>query len=84
MKLRNGNTLKAEESVDYQTGSWKKEMPIVKDKEALNKNPKVAIFCPEAAIIYKEGKFSHIDYRYCKGCGICSHYLPNAIIMKKV
>ncbi len=84
MKLRNGNALKSEESVDYLTGSWKKDIPIVKDKDALDKNLKVGLFCPEAAIIYKNGKFSHIDYRYCKGCGICSHYLPNAIIMKKV
>ena len=84
MKLRKGNTLKAEESVDYLTGSWKKEMPIVKDKASLDKDPKVGLFCPEAAIVYKNGKFSHIDYSYCKGCGICSHYLPKAIIMKKV
>lgn len=83
-KLEMGLNITAAKSEDYQTGSWRKEIPVVLKKEELDKHPEMALFCPEAVIIYKEGKFSHIDYRYCKGCGICAEYLKGAIVMKKV
>jgi len=83
MKLRKGGNVKAEESQDYRTGSWRKEIPVVVKREDLDDNPDVALYCPEAAIIYKDGKYTHIDYRYCKGCGICAKHLKDAIIMKK-
>ncbi len=100
-KLELGLNITVTGSEDYQTGSWRKEIPVVLKKEELDKHPELALFCPEAAIIYKatlfslqkksltekgfaDGKFSHIDYRYCKGCGICAEYLKGAIIMKKI
>lgn len=84
VKKEKGLAIKAENSVDYQTGTWRKEIPVVLKKEELDKHPELALFCPEAAIIYKDGKFTMIDYRYCKGCGICAKYLKDAILMKKV
>ena len=83
-QLEKAGNIKAEESEDYKTGSWRKEIPVVVKKDVVSENPKVALFCPEAAIIFKDGKFSHIDYRYCKGCGICAHLLKDAIKMKKI
>ena len=84
VKLRNGANVKFDESEDYQTGSWRKEIPVVLKRDVLDNNPEIGLFCPEAAIIYKDSKFSHIDYRYCKGCGICAQHLKDAIIMKKM
>ncbi len=83
-KLELGLNITAAVSENYQTGSWRKEIPVVTNKEELNKHSELALFCPEAAIIYKADKFSHIDYRYCKGCGICAQYLKGAIVMKKI
>jgi 2-oxoacid:acceptor oxidoreductase delta subunit (pyruvate/2-ketoisovalerate family) len=34
------------------------------------------MFCPEPAIIVKDGKFVSFDYDYCKGCGICAKECP--------
>jgi 2-oxoacid:acceptor oxidoreductase delta subunit (pyruvate/2-ketoisovalerate family) len=82
-KLEKGGNITALKSVDYKTGSWRKDIPVVTDKLAVSEDPKLALFCPESAIIFKEGKFSHIDYVYCKGCGICAKLLPNAIKMKR-
>lgn len=82
-KLNKAAELKFEDSEDYKTGSWRKEIPVVIKRDILDNNPEIALFCPEAAIIFKESKFSHIDYRYCKGCGICAQQLKEAIIMKK-
>ena len=83
-KVDLGARILASESEEYQTGSWRKKIPVVKDKDEMNKHIEVAIYCPEAAIIYVGGKFSHIDYKFCKGCGICANYLKKAIEMKKV
>lgn len=30
-------------------------------------------FCPEEAIMFKDGKMVGINYNYCKGCGICAN-----------
>lgn len=83
VKLNKGASIKFEESEDYKTGSWRKEIPVVIKRDVLDEHPEVALFCPEAVIIYKDNKFSHIDYRYCKGCGICAQQLKEAIVMKK-
>ena len=34
------------------------------------------VFCPDNAIIVKEGKMVGINYDYCKGCGICAQVCP--------
>ncbi len=33
-------------------------------------------FCPDAAIYFDENKTLHIDYDFCKGCGICAMECP--------
>ncbi len=82
--LETAGNINAKNSEEYLTGNWRKEIPVVKDKDEITKNPKIALFCPESAIKFSNGKFINIDYRYCKGCGICAKQLPNAIIMKKI
>ncbi|PIU22577.1 MAG: pyruvate ferredoxin oxidoreductase [Candidatus Diapherotrites archaeon CG08_land_8_20_14_0_20_30_16] len=81
-KIGLGLSISAKDSEDYQTGSWRKQIPVVKNRAELDKHPEIALFCPEAAIIYQKGKFMNIDYRYCKGCGICAQQLKDAIMMK--
>jgi len=83
-KIELGARIFAEKSEEYQTGSWRKEIPVVKNKEELNKYLEIALYCPEAAIVFVNKKFSHIDYKFCKGCGICANYLKKAIEMKRV
>ena len=44
------------------------------------------IYCPDAAIMVKDGKMTGINYDYCKGCGICANVCPpktHAIDMEK-
>lgn len=62
------------------TGEWRVFRPI-KDDEKCNNCLICWIYCPEACI-EKEGQV--IDYRYCKGCGICAEECPTeAIVMVK-
>ena len=36
------------------------------------------VFCPDNAIIVKDGKVVGINYDYCKGCGICTVECPTS------
>jgi len=37
------------------------------------------IFCPDGAVQVEEGKMVGINYRHCKGCGICSKECPDKV-----
>lgn len=64
------------------TGKWRTLKPVV-DKNKCTGNGACWMFCPDNAIIIKDGK-AVVDYDYCKGCGICCQVCPvRAIIMVK-
>ena len=70
-----GLTLEAGSSLDFETGDWRSDRPIW--DEAKCTNCMICwVYCPDSAIIIKDGKVSGIDYRYCKGCGICAEECP--------
>ena len=78
-----GLTLEAGSSLDFETGDWRSDKPIWDAAKCTNCMI-CWIYCPDSAIIIKDGKVSGIDYRYCKGCGICAEECPpkvNAIKM---
>jgi pyruvate ferredoxin oxidoreductase delta subunit len=53
------------------TGTWRVAKPILNtDKCTLCLL--CWLFCPDAAIIPGEQRL-HIDYDYCKGCGVCAN-----------
>jgi pyruvate ferredoxin oxidoreductase delta subunit len=62
-------------SLEYQTGGWRNFRPI-HDKEKCINCLNCWIYCPEGCIKLKDGKILEIDYRYCKGCGICAEECP--------
>ena len=49
------------------TGSWRSHRPVV-DTKKCTKCQLCWVYCPEAVIDRNE---ITIDYRYCKGCGVC-------------
>ncbi len=56
----------------YHTGDWKSQRPVWNEQKCI----KCGIcwnFCPDNAIMRKEGGYFVADYEYCKGCGICAH-----------
>ncbi|PIP27824.1 MAG: ferredoxin [Candidatus Moranbacteria bacterium CG23_combo_of_CG06-09_8_20_14_all_35_22] len=77
-----GAVIKHDQSKSPKTGAWRYMHPEV-DKEKCIGCATCVPFCPDAAIIIKDGK-AEIDYEYCKGCGVCAEVCPmKAIIMKK-
>ena len=81
--LPGGNIDTPGKSAEYHTGDWRTQTPIIDKNKCTNCHTCVG-FCPEDCIIVKDQKISHIDYKYCKGCGICARECPaKAIKMKK-
>jgi len=76
-----GLIIEAGNSADYETGSWRTSRPII-DLSKCNNCMICWIYCPDSAIIVKDGELKGIDLDHCKGCGICAAECPKkAIIM---
>lgn len=59
----------------YETGDWRTFRPV-HDMETCINCLRCWIYCPDSAIVLKDGKVVGIDYDHCKGCGICSKECP--------
>lgn len=70
-----GLTVEAGSSLNFETGDWRSMKPIWDEKKCINCYI-CWVYCPDSAIIVKDGKVKGIDYRYCKGCGICAEECP--------
>ncbi len=62
----------------YETGSWRTYKPV-HDKEKCTNCLRCWMLCPDSAIIVEDGKVTGIDYKHCKGCGICASECPDKI-----
>ena len=62
-------------SMEYETGSWRTYRPIHNAGKCIN-CLRCWIMCPDSAIQVKDGKVAGIDYKHCKGCGICAFECP--------
>jgi len=81
---RGGMIPEAGNAEHYHTGSWRTYRPIWSDDRCIQCY-NCWIFCPDSAIVIKDGKVAGMDLDYCKGCGICARECPpkaNAIEMK--
>lgn len=74
-----GLILEPGNSMKYKTGSWRAKKPNRDDDKCIHCLVCWA-YCPDGAIIVKDGKIDHIDYDYCKGCGICAKECPKEVI----
>lgn len=78
-----GMITEAGNAMDYETGDWRTFRPVVDEEECID-CLFCWVYCPDSAIMVKEGKYAGIDYDHCKGCGICSSVCPkDCIEMKK-
>lgn len=48
---------------------WRNQDPVI-DEKVCNLCHWCYLVCPEG-VVYEEDKKMKIDYRFCKGCGIC-------------
>ncbi|RJX22510.1 MAG: pyruvate ferredoxin oxidoreductase [Ammonifex sp.] len=73
---------------EVKTGTWRTlSKPVLKEENCSN-CMLCWLFCPDMAVIVKDGKMVGFDYDYCKGCGICAFECPGkkgqkAIVMEE-
>ena len=58
---------------------WRNEKPVI-NKAVCNNCKWCYIICPEG-VIFAEEDHMKIDYRFCKGCGICVKECKKAAIV---
>ncbi len=56
---------------EYETGGWRTKHPEV-DKDKCIDCLFCYMYCPDSAVITKDGKLVGFDLKHCKGCGICA------------
>ena len=60
---------------EFSTGEWKSERPVLIPEKCIHCFM-CWMYCPDSAVIIKDGKMVGFDYEHCKGCGICAHECP--------
>lgn len=60
---------------NYKTGDWRTKRPVWHEDKCIHCLI-CWVFCPDSAILVKDGKVVGIDYDHCKGCGICDRECP--------
>ncbi len=66
------------------TGTWRSKRPVIDPKRCLTCGDRPRdchlcwMYCPE--VVIAPGSPPVIDYRYCKGCGICGRECPRKAI----
>ena len=75
---RGGLILEAGNAVEYLTGEWRAQRPVLDPQKCINCLT-CWIFCPDASIVVREGKMVGFDLEHCKGCGICSQVCPKKV-----
>ena len=82
MKITLGAVVKGGSSLDYKTGSWRDQRPII-DMALCKACGTCEEVCPDSAVHVREEVYV-IDYDFCKGCGLCAYECPaDAIMMVK-
>ena len=82
-KLPSGDVLAPGTAEKFETGDWRTSRPV-HDKDKCINCLFCWIYCPDSAVIVKDGKVTGMDLVHCKGCGICVKVCPpkaNAIKM---
>ena len=68
----------------YETGTWRTIRPVWNEENCINCLT-CWVFCPEDAIVLKDGttkqgkprkEVAEINYFHCKGCGLCARECP--------
>ena len=82
MKITLGAVVRGGTSLEYKTGSWRDQRPVL-DMELCKACGQCESVCPDSAVLV-ENEVYIIDYDYCKGCGLCAYECPaDAIEMVK-
>ncbi|MGP1560566.1 MAG: 4Fe-4S binding protein [Helicobacteraceae bacterium] len=78
--LDDGTTHHENNSVQHSVADWRVDKPVHNDEFCIDCQF-CWVYCPDTSIVPSldekgRGIFGHIDYKHCKGCGICVDVCP--------
>lgn len=76
-ELLKGDYLPGGTADKFETGDWRSRRPIWHTEKCIQ-CLQCWIQCPDTSIIVDKttSKMTGIDYKHCKGCGICAQVCP--------
>jgi pyruvate ferredoxin oxidoreductase delta subunit len=78
MKITIGAVVKGGTSLEYKTGTWRDQRPVL-HVELCKECGLCESVCPDSAVHVVDEVYV-IDYDYCKGCGLCAYECPTEAI----
>ncbi len=78
-----GNIEKGGTAADFKTGDWKSSRPVYNPENCIQ-CLFCWVYCPDSAVILKDGKVAGFNLEHCKGCGICAHECPGKKKVKAI
>lgn len=78
MEITVGAVVRGGTSLEYKTGSWRDQRPVL-DMEECKVCGICEGVCPDSAVHVLNEEYV-IDYDFCKGCGLCAYECPAGAI----
>lgn len=75
-ELRQGGAIVPAESARQRTAGWRTGFKPRADLDICVNCTLCWIYCPDSAIVIRDGVFAGFDYDVCKGCAICAEMCP--------
>jgi len=66
----------------FKTGEWRIKRPFFYP-ERCKHDLLCWLYCPDSAVVVKNGRVVDFDMEYCKGCGICVKVCPHEALEMK-
>ena len=54
---------------------WRTVKPVYNTQHCINCY-QCWVYCPDSSILVRDEKMKGIDYKHCKGCGVCADVCP--------
>ena len=76
-----GVILEPGNAVEYQTGGWRAFRPVINrvktpEQKTCTNCLTCWLYCPDSAMLVKDGELVGVNLDACKGCGLCAQVCP--------